>query len=249
MIYGLYQSAAGMMVNEYRQGVIANNLANAETSGFKRDLAVFSERLPARMGGHDGAGAEKLDALTGGLWLGRTDTDFSPTSIVSTGQPTDAAIDGPGFFMVGRDGRQYATRDGRFVVDAVGNLRSAADGAAVLGFGGAPLRVRPQGGPISISEDGRIDQDGVTVGRLALIDFADYRGMRKAEAGRFHLDGRPTRAVEARIVGGAVENSGVEAVQEMVGMIEAARAHQFNAQMLSLQDQGLGRLLNIVSSI
>src|SRR3989442_9991693 len=78
VIYGLYQSAAGMMTSEYAQSVLANNLANADTVGFKRDVAVFAERLRADQAGRrDGPTAEGLGSLSGGTWLGRTDVDFS----------------------------------------------------------------------------------------------------------------------------------------------------------------------------
>src|SRR5690606_8407144 len=84
VIFGLYQSAAGMMVNEYRQAVIANNLANAETPAFKRDVATFSERQIAAVAGVRGGAAappagashELLDGLSGGIWLGETHTDY-----------------------------------------------------------------------------------------------------------------------------------------------------------------------------
>ena len=88
MIYGTYQSAAGMMVNEYRQNVIANNIANAETTGFKRQMAVFAERVPASEGDRrHGPSSELLRPLTGGLWLGRTETDFSVGAVVKSDNP------------------------------------------------------------------------------------------------------------------------------------------------------------------
>lgn len=245
MIYGIYESAAGMLVNEYRQGVIANNLANAETPGFKRDMALFAERDPARVAGERaGRGDGLLDPLTGGVWLARTETDFRPGAFQHTGQPLDAAIDGPGFFVVNAAGRNLATRDGRFVRDLYGHLVAASDGAAVMGVGGQPLRLNPRGGDPVIDEAGRVFQDRALIGQVALVDFADYATLRKAGAGRFELEGQQTLTPPSRVAQGYVEGSGVEAVRELVQMIEASRAYQLNASMLSLQDQTSGRLVN-----
>ena len=98
MIYGLYQSAAGMMVNEYRQNVLANNIANAETVGFKREMTSFAERLLASEAGRrEGPSKDLMEALSGGIWLGRTDTDFSAGAAIKTDNPLDVMITGSGF--------------------------------------------------------------------------------------------------------------------------------------------------------
>jgi len=250
MIYGLYQSAAGMMVSEYRQSVIANNLANAETVGFKRDVATFAERDPARLAGvRQGVGDRLLETLSGGVWLGRTETDFSQGSLTATQNPTDVALDGPGFFLVDKGGRRYATRDGRMRVDPHGMLISAADGAAMLGPGGVPLRVDPRGGAITVDEGGRIRQDGRIVGQLAVVDYADPRRLRKSGGGRFEIEGLQPIESPARVVQGYTESSGVEAVQELVSMIEVSRAYQMNAALLALQDQTVGRLISSLAGM
>ncbi len=250
MIYGLYQSAAGMMVSEYRQSVIANNLANADTVGFKRDVATFAERDPARLAGvRRGVGDRLLEALSGGVWLGRTETDLSQGSLTATQNPTDVALDGPGFFLVEKGGRRYATRDGRMRVDPQGALISATDGAAMLGPGGVPLRVDPRGGAITVDEGGRIRQDGRIVGQLAVVDYADPRRLRKAGGGRFETEGLQPIESPARVVQGYTESSGVEAVQELVSMIEVSRAYQMNAALLALQDQTVGRLISSLAGM
>lgn len=245
MIYGYYQSAAGMLTNEYRQSVIANNLANAETIGFKRDVATFSERLRAdRTGLRSGASHRALDGMTGGTWLGQTHTDFSPASFIRTDQPLDLAIDGDGFFMVEQSGRPVLTRDGRFVTDERGLIRSAADGAPLLSRGGSPMFSNPRGGAIHVDEDGRLSQDGAPLGQIALVDVADRTALRKVGASRFDPGAQQPVQADSLIRSGLLESSGVEPVRELVSMIEAARAYQMNAQMISLQDQSIGRLLS-----
>lgn len=248
MIYGLYQSAAGMLVNEYRQDVLANNLANADTVGFKRDIATFAERVPATEAGlRRGASADLLRDLSGGLWLARTVTDYRSGSLQRTDNPLDVALDGDGFLLVEQNGEALATRDGRLLMDADGALVAAADGAAVLGVGGAPIRLNPRGGTPAIDSEGGITQDGMLVGRLALVDFADYGRLRKVGQGRLDMQDSPPAVATARVLSGVTESSGVEPVRELVSMIEAARAYQLNAQMVSLQDESAGRLINQVS--
>lgn len=248
MIYGLYTSAAGMLVGEYRQAVLANNLANADTVGFKRDVAVFAERRPAWAGSAVRGPAELLKEMSGGVWLAGSFTDHSFGSLQKTGAPLDVALDGPGFFVVEKNGREYLTRDGRLTTDARGRLIAASDGATVVGSGGQPILVNPVGAAPRIDEVGRVIQDGAIVGELAIVDVGDYRTLRKAGAGRFVSDEARPIPAGALVLAGHVEQSGVEPVRELVSMIEAARAYQLNAQMVGLQDQTLGRLAGVIAS-
>lgn len=250
MIYGLYHSAAGLLTNEYRQSVIANNLANAETPGFKPELAVFAERFRASQAGvRDNPTDERVEGLSGGLWLGRTHTDFRDAALIRTGNPLDVAVQGRGFLMVRSEGRQFLTRDGRMTVDERGRLLLAADGAAVLSDGGAPIGIPRADRPVSIDDAGRVVQDGAVVARLGLTDVADHRALVKAGGGRYLApeDGRVP--AEALVQSGYYEASGVAPVATLVQMIEASRAYQINAQMISLQDQTAGRLINEVSRV
>lgn len=248
MIYGFYHSAAGMLVTEYRQNVIANNLANAETVGFKQDVAVFAERPPEAVAGpREGPSAPELAGLSGGIWLGQTYTDFSQGQLIQTSRPLDVAIEGPGFLVVEVEGRPQYTRDGRLLTDVEGVLRSATDGAPVLGAGGAPIVLDRFGGQAAIDEEGRIWQDGAVRGQLALVDFDDPQQLRKVGSGRFEAATTPSGPAPARLRSGFVENSAVEPVRELVNMLEASRAYQINASMLSVQDQTVGRLISVLA--
>ncbi len=250
MIYGLYQSAAGMMINEYRQNVIANNLANAQTVGFKRDVAVFSERLrESELDRYGNPTNDLMEALSGGQWLGRTHTDFSNGELTRTGNPLDVALEGAGFLMVESGGRQLLTRDGRMMMDEFGRLVSVTDGAPMLSRAGAPIVLDRNGGEVEIARDGRIRQGGREVARLGLIDVDDYRSLRKVGDGRFLPASDERIEATARVHSRFVENSGVRPTRELVGMIEASRAYQINARMVTLQDDMIGRLVNQVARL
>jgi flagellar basal-body rod protein FlgG len=248
LIYGLYNSAAGMMVNQYRQDVLANNLANAETVGFSRDVAVFAERRPASAAGRrSGPSAADMAGLSGGLWLGKTHTDFTIGNVYETGRALDVALDAPGFFAVRKGGDTLFTRDGRFTTNAAGQLVAASDGAPVLGRGGVPIVLNPYGSRPSVDQLGRIWQDGGLVGALEIADFTDYAALRKVGASRVDASATQPKASYALVKNGVLEESGVEPIVELTDMIEASRAYQMNAAVLTLQDQSIGRLINIVS--
>lgn len=248
MIYGLYNSAAGMMVHEYKQAVIANNLANADTVGFKRDVPVFSEREPAAAAGErSGGSAPDLASLSGGLWLGRTYTDYAEGAFHQTDNPLDAAIVGAGFFQVSKDGRELLTRDGRMMTDSTGRLVSVEDGAAVLGRGGNEIRINPLGGEVSITREGRVMQDGAPIGELAVVEVPDYLQLQKVGGGRFAAPEDAAQDVYRELRAGQVEDSAADPLAELVDMIASNRAYQLNAQMISLQDQTVGRLIGVIA--
>src|SRR4051794_9968975 len=181
MIYGLYLSAAGVVANSYRQDVLANNLANAETVGFKRDLPLFQQRLTEaqqrRASARPGAWSDPiLERIGGGTFVSPTLVDNSQGELEHTGTPLDVAIQGPGYFAVkDRDGGGPArlTRNGRFTVDREGYLAlSDETGHRVLGYDGQPVRVGV-GASVSVGQDGTITQDRRDVGRIGLYDVPD----------------------------------------------------------------------------
>lgn len=243
MIYGLYQSAAGMLVNQYRQAVIANNLANVETPSFKRRIASFSERLIEAQSRIGAAQHRLLDNMTGGVWPTRTSADWRPGPIDVTDNPLDVAIIGEGFFGVQTpDGPGY-TRIGRFAVDAQGRLVTATEGWVVLDEQGNEI-ILPLGSQnVSIGADGSVLADGKRVARLQVVVFDDLNSL--GNLGKGLLTGRAqARPISAHLRVGALEGSNVEPMYEMAAMIEAYRAYELNAQMVSLQDATLGRLVN-----
>src|SRR5689334_23249319 len=116
MLYGLYLSAAGVMTSSYRQDVIANNIANSETVGFKRDLALFQQRRTAmqEMGLSPSRSNALMEALGGGVFASPTLLDRTQGDLEQTGSPLDVAINGQGYYKVSHGDQTALTRDGRF---------------------------------------------------------------------------------------------------------------------------------------
>jgi flagellar hook-basal body protein len=163
MNYGMYLSATGVLTNSYRQDVIANNLANAETVGFKRNLALFHERLAESItarqsGAPDSHGFNPLfDLMTGGLLASPTAVDTRQGELEHTGNTLDVAIQGSGYFVVQHGNDKHLTRDGRFMLDRAGSLilgTHATDGRA------AATRSEREHDPLPGSDDGEARQRG-----------------------------------------------------------------------------------------
>jgi flagellar basal-body rod protein FlgF len=245
MLYGTYLSASGMALNQAQQDVLANNLANVDTAGFKRDLAVFQERLQAgKQGGNFGFIPENLKRSTGGAFISTVQTDFSDGSLVQTDNNLDLAIKGPGFLTIQDGDKVRYTRDGRLAV---------ADGRLVTEIGGKPV-LDDRGQEIDVldfsSKELRIDSQGnlwaknQQLANLGIVEFDQPQNIKKIGGNLFDAAGEEPRSVETQVVSGAVEASTVSPTTEMVDMIKASRSYQINAQMISLQDQTLGRLMS-----
>lgn len=245
MIYGLWLSATGLQTNGYRQDVIANNLANAETVGFKHDLSVFSERPVASREpfGDPTMTDPMLNDMTGGTFVAPTFTVYEQGTLRPTDRPLDAALVGEGFFSVrDGDGVKY-TRDGRFTLTSEGGLVTVAGGRPVLSDAGTPIRVPPErAGEVAIRDDGTIRAGATLVGRLAITDFADKSRLTKVGSNLFEASSDAVeRTPSATVRSGYVEASTVDPTRTMVQMIEATRAYDLNALMITLQDSLLGK--------
>lgn len=252
MVYGIYSSAAGLQVNQYRQEVLANNLANVATAGFKQDLAVIRERRPAsleELGAADRS-AEALAGLTGGSFVAPTYTSFAAGASETTGNPLDVAINGEGFFRVldGQDERY--TRDGRFTLNDSGELMTVTGRARVLSDAGQPIRVPPgQREALRIDANGEVRSGDTRLGRIDVVEFDDRSLLRKTGANLLQSLGAKAAPVEPVLQTGTVEQSNVDPTRAMVAMLEVARAYQLNATMVGLADTTLGRAVNDIARV
>ena len=141
MNYGLYLSATGVLANTYRQDVIANNLANSETVGFKRHLATFQQRpVESQAEGRPDLSDPTLDNIGGGFLVSPTQVDTSQGEFETTDNNLDAAIFGKGFFAVENKGKMQLTRAGSFLLNKDGELvLSNSEGQRVLDQDGQPI--------------------------------------------------------------------------------------------------------------
>ncbi|HEV8605093.1 MAG TPA: flagellar hook-basal body protein [Tepidisphaeraceae bacterium] len=251
MNYGLYLSAMGVLANSQRQDVIANNLANAETVGFKKDLALFQEqRTEAQLRGRSPSrdSNELLEPLGGGLIPSGATLDLSQGPIESTSNPLDVAIMGDGYFAVRNGENLMLTRAGRFQVDRNGILATDS-GHAVLSEKMDTIPLAP--GAVDIAKDGTITQDGKTVGRLGVFSVPNSRLLFKRGANLMSYPDieRSLKASDVQLRNEALEQANCEPTSELAALMDAQRQLEANANMIRYQDQMLSRLVNDVAKI
>lgn len=239
MIKGLYRSASGMLPQIKKEEAIANNIANAGTAGFKKDV-MFSKELSK---------AERNIAKNDPDWQTNLDSrlhvDYSLGVFDKTDNPMDLAIEGDGFFTLqSPDGVTALTRSGAFVVDADGYL-SLAEGFRLQGDGG-PIQVG--GGQLSIGEDGQVQANGQSVGRISVKSVADVNTLERLGGSLFAVpEGEELiDPIHASIRQGYQETSNVDVIQEMVDMMVAFRTYESNARALQTQDASLNHLFQRV---
>jgi flagellar basal-body rod protein FlgF len=239
----MYISAEGAQAQTRRLEVVANNLANVDTVGFKRELAVFQARYAEAIErGQATAGAGSIHDLGGGIRVAASKTDFSSGPMKFTKTPTDLAIDGEGFFVVDKGGEHYLTRAGNFRLTDRGQLVTQ-QGYPVLSEGLSPITIDPSAGDWQLSESGTIRQQG-NAQNLAVVQPESLGDLSKAGENLFRplADPRPLPAASRHVVSGYLEQSGVKPTSEMMEMIEASRAVEANVNMMQTQDQMLSDL-------
>ncbi len=249
MNYGLYLSAMGVLANSQRQDVIANNLANSETVGFKKDLALFQEqRTEAQIRGRRGESNDLLEPLGGGLVPSGTTLDLSQGPMETTGNPLDVAILGDGYFAVRHGDRLMLSRAGKFQLDRNGILTTDA-GHAVLSDKMNSITLAA--GPVNIGKDGTITQKGLTVGKLGVFSVPDPKLLMKRGANLMSYPDleRNLKSSDAQLKNEALEQSNSEATTELAALMDAQRQLEANANMIRYQDQMLNRLVNDVAKI
>lgn len=247
MLYGLYLSTAGLKAQEYRNSVIANNLANSQTTGFKRDIAMVAPRANAayedpRMFGYR---MPVLSDLGGGVTWGPSVLDLSQGSLQSTGSQSDVALTGHGFFMLASKGKTpRLTRDGSFLVRSDGVLVTAADGTPVLGANHQTIKVNPAV-HMQIDGTGAISQGSVKVGQLALVNVRNPQDLKQLGGNVYSVASEKTLTAapaSTQVRQGFLEASAVNPTVEMVNMIAAQRTFDANAQMIKYQNHMLQQL-------
>lgn len=251
--YGLWLSATGMKVQEHRQTLLAHNMANAQTAGFKEDLAVFrARRVESRENAELSRFAHPiLDDLAGGVNVKTPFFNFAQGSLEMTGRPLDVAIDGDGLFVVSDGSTTRYTRNGEFTINAGGDLVLSAAGGhwRVLDENARPIRVDPEGGDVGIASDGKVRQGGEVLSTIGMVTAPNKRSLHKFGETLFDADPAQVSRIPARLRSGTVEQSNFDVMRGLADMIEMTRAYEMNANLLTLQDQATGEAVNTVGRL
>lgn len=226
-----------MSLQILKNDVVANNLANVSTKGYKEDV-IFCELLNQK--------GEQLSKIHKGF-------NFSQGSIEQTDNPLDLAISGRGFFVVENDGGEAYTRNGHFSVDKDGFLRTS-NGNPILGQGGW-INISRDGekvGEFVVTSDGDIYVDGEFIDTLRVVDFDSYEGLGKIGSGLFvsndDMIARDLDESSVLIMQGKLEESNVNPVSEMIELINIQRKFESGQKAISSIDEALRKTVNNVGS-
>jgi flagellar basal-body rod protein FlgF len=207
--------------------IVANNIANADTTGFKVEQLLVGSEVGERARNHAVRGGATFVLDHG---VGR---DFGQGELRQTGRTLDFAIEGEGAFFTVQAGQGEAyTRDGSFTLDPEGRLVTEG-GLPVMGDGGEIILDETLGAP-TVGPDGTITQNGLPTGRLAVVRFDEMAVLSKAGDGLYRntSNARPGEAPDARIRQGMLEGSNVNPLLEITNLIEISRAYERATKMI-----------------
>jgi flagellar basal-body rod protein FlgF len=213
--------------------VVANNLANMSTHGYKSGQMMFVEHLTKSKGG-DGLLTPKLAYVRDIATM----TDTKPGAIETTGNPLDIAIQGDGFFVIQTPEGEHYTRNGRLQLDNTGQLVNQL-GQPILADGGAPLIFAPEDTEIVISKDGTVSTNNGELGKLRVVRFDNDQKLERTSGAQFTTtEDNPAQNVDSpTVLQGAVEGSNVEPILEMANMITVHRAYDSVKSFIEREDE------------
>jgi flagellar basal-body rod protein FlgF len=258
MLRGIYASASGMLADQRRLEVTANNLANAATTGYKRDTSItqsFGELFLQRINDANpaqGNDAAPVGPVPLGAYVAHTATRLSTGSLQATGNPLDVAILGDGFFTVNTpEGVRY-TRSGNFVQDDEGNLVTP-EGYNVL-VDNQPLTSAE---PLKLNDKGEVQAGDQVLGKLTIATSAELGALRKEGNGLWSMVDREQSMLltpeistgRYQVKAGYLEGSNVQPVNEMMEMMAVMRSYEANQRAIHAQDETLSKAVTEVARI
>lgn len=248
MVRGLYTAWTGMVNEQNRMDIMTNNLANADTVGYKKEGATtqsFDDVLTIKIKDSSVglANSQRVGTRNPGVKIGENYTDFSQGSFRETGNTYDLALSGDGFFAIeftnkaGETQTMY-TRAGEFQLNKDGYLVNE-NGDYVLSSTNQRIQLDPLQ-EASIQEDGTIQQNGVNVAKIQVTDFEDYDYLEKyGETYYQPIEGAQQTTANATVNSGYLEMANVQIVSEMVNMITITRAYESNQKLIQTFDNTL----------
>jgi flagellar basal-body rod protein FlgF len=214
--------------------VVANNVANISTTGFRAEGLIFAEHV-ARLEGASGGGLSMAHAAGRNIRLMQGD-------IEPTGGDFDFAIEGEGFFLLQSPEGESLTRAGRFMPNEAGELVNP-DGYLLLDAGGAPIFIPPDAENVMLARDGTLSADGRPITQLGLWQPADPGDLRHLDGVRFATEGPVEPVLQGTMIQGFLESSNADPVMQIARMIEVQRAYELGQGFLEREDERIRNFL------
>ncbi|WP_397541807.1 flagellar hook-basal body complex protein [Roseovarius salis] len=216
--------------------IIANNIANASTTGFRAEGLIFSEHVVRTEGG------PSLSMATGNVRR----TSLAQGALDPTGGRLDFAIEGDGFFWIDTPRGERLTRAGNFTTNNVGELVTH-DGHRVLDVGGAPVFIPPSAVRLGVASDGTLSADDQPLAQLGTVRPADGATLTREGGVLFRTDGALEPAQDARIVHRHLESANVDPVLQVARMVEVQRAYELGQSFLDAENERVREALRSVT--
>ena len=235
MSIAVHQAACHMENQMRSMDVVANNLANANTPGFRRMVSHFSTRHI------DTQASDRTEATF--PHIGMSHIDYTQGPFQRTGRELDVAINGEGFMAVETDDGLRLTRKGRMYMDRDGELRDASGNVFSADVGA--LQIPEEWSDLVIDSQGNVSADGEELGQLTLFSVPDRENLRSLGDGLYEYVGDNLEEdLDSELIQGAVEQSNVEPVNEMVNLIKASRSYEAGTRLLERIDRLEGAVIN-----
>jgi flagellar basal-body rod protein FlgF len=238
-------AASGMRARMESLDMLANNIANSETGGYKTDREFYNIYTSSEAAGEEGEDPSGLPVIE------KNYIDFSQGSVRPTSNPLDFAIQGQGFFTVNSPAGPAYTRNGSFKISSGGTLVTS-DGNAVLDSAGKTITLDPNI-PVTMSADGVISQSGTTAAQLALVDFANPGDLAKQGNTMFRPSDSKTQAVSApatsQIQQGKLEGSNVSSTEAAVRLVSVMRQFEMMQKAISIAKEMDAKTIQEVAKV
>ncbi|GFP77073.1 flagellar hook-basal body complex protein [Clostridium fungisolvens] len=256
MIRGLYTAVNAMVTLEAKQDVITNNMANANTNGYKaEDLKVKKFQDVLIQNKDKVVGGQNVKNTIGSLSLGAkidgTDVEFTQGTLSSTDNDTDMAIDGRGFFSVKRGDKTYFTRDGQFRINTAGYLVTS-EGDSVMGRNiktGASEPIYVGNGKLTVDNSNNVIVNNVPQYKMQVADFNDYKNLKKLGDNLYESSETPNYNGQVYVKQKTLEKSNVNIVNEMVNMMTVMRSFETTQKVVQTMDETLSKAANEIGSV
>jgi flagellar basal-body rod protein FlgF len=240
----LYIAMSHQAAIQRRMDVVANNIANMNTTAFQKESVMFQEYLVDLQGVDSPVGNEVSFTRDYGVAL-----DFRPGDLQPTNNPLDVAINGPGYFSVQTaSGETLYTRNGHFSISETGELITS-NGDLVLDNAGATIFITAQDLNIEISESGSITSNLGPIATLSLNEFADRSSLEKVGNALYRSSAAPIAPTESMVAQGMLETSNVKAVEEMTEMLQVLRSYQSIASLLDKYQNMRSRSISALGKV
>ncbi|GIN20327.1 MAG TPA: flagellar hook-basal body protein [Bacillus bacterium] len=256
MLRGLFTAASGMYASQRKTEMLTNNMANAQTPGFKADhsnVRAFPEMLIERFNAGKSR-SERVGTLHTGVYVQEMLPRFVQGDSIQTERPTDFALfdraEGTAFFSVEQDGQVKYTRNGRFTVDPSGTI-TTENGWPVLDMNGNQIRVTSD--RFEVDESGWITENGIQIARFGIVRADNPENLAKEGDGLFRTENNAAlpiaENVDFTISQGFVEKSNVDMSRSMTDMITAYRTFEANQKVVQAYDRSLDKAVNEVGRV